>query len=116
MKRDKGGVFVAVLVGLIILIFGICAGVAITSHKDVNNQASFVQVQDVVVLQYEGINYIVGIIDSTGQQRVLPTEMLSFLILHAKDRGIRKAAEAIGFVGPRQVELKEEPLDASAPF
>ncbi len=68
--------------------------------------------QLVRVLQYEGVNYIVGIVDSTGTQQIWQTEILGFLISQANDRGIRRAMKAIGYEGPQKIEITERTPDA----
>lgn len=97
---------------LALLLIGILIGVVSTSYFKVELEtAVLIQVQDAVVLQYEGVNYVVGTVNEEGQQQVSNLEMLSFLISHANDRGIRRAAEAIGFTGPRKVDLEEVSTD-----
>jgi len=98
-----------------LLTLGCIVGVSFGKRIPVNAPATnpIIRVDNVLVLPYEGLNYVVGYIDTlTNEAQVLSSEITSFLLANAKDAGIRKAAEFIGFRGPQTVTLTEVPPDA----
>ncbi len=103
--------FTAILLVMILAVAGIYYMVGRTSSP-VEPTAQIVTVESdqgiLRVLQYEGVNYIVGIVDSTGTQQLWQVEILGFLVSQANDRGIRRAIKAIGYEGPQRIEVEEK--------
>ncbi len=103
-------------VWLVILLVGMATAFIVGSLllKDIPGPAATqVRVESLLILQYEDVNYIIGTVDTlTGEVQRNYIEYLSFLIAQAEDKGIKRAAEAIGFVGPQTVTLSQEPPDA----
>jgi len=113
MKRAGFKVFLASF----LLACAFCAGMLVVlidnREAPVEITQPIVRVENLLVLSYEGQNYVVGFIDSlTNRAQVLNSEIISFLLSQASDKGIKEAAEYIGFIGPQTVQLKEIIPDA----
>ncbi len=101
---------VMILFSGLMFLGGFYIGQMKAAETDIEPGATMITVGEYLVLQYEGVNYVIGAVDSTtGQAQPRYLEYLSFLISQAEDEGIQKAAKAIGFTGPQIVTLREEP-------
>ena len=67
-----------------------------------------------VVIPWKDAYYVLGAVDSTGQNRLNDVLIFAFLLSQAEDAGIQEAASALGFNGP-VVTLKEGKPDEVPP-
>lgn len=67
-----------------------------------------------VIAYQDSLHYLIGTVDSSGARQANEFLILSFIVAQADDPGIRRAAEAIGFTGPR-ITLREAAADEPPP-
>jgi hypothetical protein len=99
---------VSIITGIICAIVGVVAfqiGQGTRNDESVRENP-FSVFQGAVIVTYKGNHYAVGVVDSLGQARISTVDIMSFLLVNADDKGIRSAAEYIGFTGS-QVTVRD---------